>query len=651
MGNSKRRSPRVGLKQHPEVIHIRVLSDAVAPLINLYPWAKVIAGHLRARRWPDLLVWAGQVSPTEYRGRVAEYFAAVQVSSLIRKYPFSSQQIPGLNPQRTAEEKFRASEHRCRRVNAKFRLRANRTYRHAKHERLFSRARSYIRRVLGDKPDYKRVYDQCDFTEGASIGVHGSTTNLARKLLAGKWSCTPMAYKFALPALWANAQIHDILHAEGWKGFSPKSFEAWVKRKVELVSYNKLSFVPKTALTHRVIAVEPLLNGFLQKGIDTLIRFLLRKRMGIDLSDQTRNQRLAYVGSLGGTDPYVTLDLSAASYSIAYWLVKFLVPEEWFAFMVDCRSPSFSLQGKVSPYEKFCSMGNGFCFPLESLIFAALAYSASDACEGVDPYDFSIYGDDIIVRQSVALLLTELLKEAGFQLNEEKSFIVGTFRESCGADWDAGQDVRPVIMDEPICDIRQVFALHNSFLRSPGTEAFSQRIREGLIDVAEETHRGYFRPGREPGDTCFSVPLDRAMTSQRVTLPRPPRQVGHPWFGKFVKKSEQRRPLRDEQPFVATWRWEEILSLPVVDDELEENAQSGLEHVKAMAVLKGASSEKPFSLRYLSTPALVHVSRPWKDEHESAALLRNCKTDRYWYEQGSRWCPFSKRWYKPLRAA
>ena len=120
--------------------------------------------------------------------------------------------------------------------------------------------------------------------------------------------------------------------------------------------------------------MEPLLNGFVQKGTDLEMRRLLRK-VGIDLSDQSHNQRLAKRGSEGGFNPYCTIDLSAASDSLSYEVVKSFLPAEWFEYLCDIRAPRFLLAGAdhTERYEKFCSMGNGFCFPLQTLLFRVCA--------------------------------------------------------------------------------------------------------------------------------------------------------------------------------------------------------------------------------------------------------------------------------------
>jgi hypothetical protein len=214
------------------------------------------------------------------------------------------------------------------------------------------------------------------------------------------------------------------------------------------VHANKIICVPKTAKVHRTIAIEPLLNGFVQKGIDKYLRKKLL-RYGIDLSSQDENQRFARMGSfLEMLDPYATLDLASASDTIAVQLCKLLLPPEWFDFLNAVRCREYTLpDGSAHRSEKFVSMGNGFCFPLESLIFAAFVHSAY-AETGTRWFDFRVFGDDIIVRQSSALLLTEFLRYAGFSLNNDKTFIHGCFKESCGADYYNGENVRPYYIDE-----------------------------------------------------------------------------------------------------------------------------------------------------------------------------------------------------------
>jgi hypothetical protein len=57
-----------------------------------------------------------------------------------------------------------------------------------------------------------------------------------------------------------------------------------------------------------------------------------------------------------------------------------------------------------------------------------------------------VYGDDIIVPAASYELLTRVLKQLGFEVNLDKSFATGPFRESCGADYFLGSQVRPLFM-------------------------------------------------------------------------------------------------------------------------------------------------------------------------------------------------------------
>jgi hypothetical protein len=98
-------------------------------------------------------------------------------------------------------------------------------------------------------------------------------------------------------------------------------------------------------------------------------------------------------------------------------------------------------------------MGYSFTFELESLIFFALTvaflsnwgFTLDEApLDNCIAYLVSTYGDDLIVALSRARKSFErFFGSIGFKLNDEKSFSIETsFRESCGADFNAGTFVR-----------------------------------------------------------------------------------------------------------------------------------------------------------------------------------------------------------------
>jgi hypothetical protein len=136
-----------------------------------------------------------------------------------------------------------------------------------------------------------------------------------------------------------------------------------------MIDDGKLEFVPKNAKTFRSTVTEPVLNGLTQLAIGDFL-FDRLKRSGLDLRDQTRNQRLALEGSLTGA--LATLDLSSASDTISRELVYHLLPLEWAHFLGLSRTGHIKYRGQRYTLEKFSSMGNGYTFPLESLIFGLL---------------------------------------------------------------------------------------------------------------------------------------------------------------------------------------------------------------------------------------------------------------------------------------
>lgn len=201
---------------------------------------------------------------------------------------------------------------------------------------------------------------------------------------------------------------------------------------------NAIAFVPKNSKTDRTIAIEPHINSFFQRGVGIELRSLLRK-WKVNLHDQSKNQVLAREGSISGR--FATIDLSGASDTVSIEIVRTLLPDDWVALLECLRSPEYQLGGEWHRYAKHSSMGNGYTFELETLIFSSLLL-------GVYTYlgiksDWVVYGDDIVIDSSAVSLFQEVLQFCGFIPNESKTFVTGPFRESCGADWFNGHQVTP----------------------------------------------------------------------------------------------------------------------------------------------------------------------------------------------------------------
>lgn len=196
----------------------------------------------------------------------------------------------------------------------------------------------------------------------------------------------------------------------------------WVGVKFNVVRGNEVFTVPKANDIDRCACKEPGMNQTLQRTVGDYIRGRLKSCFGIDLNDQSRNRSLARRGSI--TNRLATLDLSSASDSISCRLVDELLPLEWSHYLNQIRSRFGRLpDGRDLVWEKHSTMGNGYTFELESLLFYALVMSAIELerlRRGKDPASahlkqlVSVYGDDIICPGHYYDSVVSALSMAGF---------------------------------------------------------------------------------------------------------------------------------------------------------------------------------------------------------------------------------------------
>lgn len=494
------RSTNHSLAKH-SLKNYRELLLALCHQNGSFDFVPSLKAAIKASDWKQVLTLADSLSAQSYAD-AATHFAANQFALLIRKYPWNPSLV-GRDPDAKARQVWLKAERRCRLHNLRFK-RMQTSY--SPREDFISRVRGYIHYVLGASPDVERIYELCEYSGGASIGVHGNATNVARKLSA-RWSVTPSAFTDYFNAISRNMSYLAILMTRSDGHARVTCWDpdvAWdtYKAKAEVVKHNKIAFVPKTASVSRPIAVEPVGNGYIQKGIDLYMRQRL-KRVGIDLSDQSRNQYFARFGSEDweSQNPFCTIDLSSASDSISLELCRMVLPHDWFVLMDRTRSKWYELDGVKNIYAKFCSMGNGFCFPLETLIFAAVC-SAVGA--GIPRRDFAVYGDDIIVRKEHFDDVLDGLRYLGFTPNKDKTFGSGPFRESCGADWYAGSDVRPFTLDYALDSVQNIFKFLNLTRRSDRTTAFFAGTYQMVIGWLPVSMR-LARPLPGPDDSAINT--------------------------------------------------------------------------------------------------------------------------------------------------
>lgn len=235
-----------------------------------------------------------------------------------------------------------------------------------------------------------------------------------------------------------------IANRPGWRG--AEFFRTAAGFGDRIVTGNKLAFVPKNVDISRTICIEPSLNMFAQLGLADLIERRLKGLYSIDLTKQPEvNRALAQEGSKTGS--LITIDLESASDSISLKMVERNLPKDVVQWLKVLRSPvSDTLQGPVE-LRMVSTMGNGFTFPLQTAIFSSVVLAAKRVLGRPRTRagkDWSVFGDDIICHQHDVGAVLSLLRILGFQVNPQKSFFEGPFRESCGHDYYRGHDIRGV---------------------------------------------------------------------------------------------------------------------------------------------------------------------------------------------------------------
>lgn len=314
-------------------------------------------------------------------------------------------------------------------------------------------ARNKVAKILGPCPGLSELADHAGFSGGAT-------------------SSTPRVegdprFKYSYECVDVTYGCHQIAY------YMQSETPIWNKR-FSLVPGNRITTVPKDAEIDRPIACEPLYNMWLQKSVGRIIRHRL-KSVGINLRYQQQvNQEQAREGSITGE--LATIDLSAASDSISLGICRLLLPRQWYLLLCALRSDKGVLpNGDTIVYSKMSSMGNGFTFELETLLFYSMAQASEETASykaGKTARQCTVYGDDIIISTHAVDSLVNVLSKTGFKTNKDKSFWSGPFRESCGKHYFNGTDVTPFFVRMLPSHYSELFVTINNLKRWGGAFGF-----------------------------------------------------------------------------------------------------------------------------------------------------------------------------------
>lgn len=421
--------------------------------------ADVIADHIRHSRWDSVVMT--KFNPLQHQHRSIDEFRRICLAQeFLRKADFLDTSI---DTAAVARVGFLENEAQCFRANRHLEkfldFRVLETPVEQAFYELVIKARAFISRTLGSIPEDLRGRFGPGAVFESEVWRHRKTMTHYDKLRN-----TPCASQQVSEAM-LDHLVWDTAYASAWADACPT-------RLFPRTPGNRFTTVPKDATKDRGIAIEPGINVLGQLAVGDHLKTRL-KRVGLDLrgdddrfhpvlarlglerdrpwKGQQLHRKMACRASLSGS--HATIDLSNASDTICRNLVKLLLPDVWYDLLYELRSPKtrFSPTGRKKDQrwyllEKFSSMGNGYTFELETLIFASLAHACG--CEiGVDSF---VYGDDIIVPSDRAADVLAVLSYCGLTPNSSKTFTTGAFRESCGGDFFLGHDVRPFyIKEEP----------------------------------------------------------------------------------------------------------------------------------------------------------------------------------------------------------
>lgn len=293
---------------------------------------------------------------------------------------------------------------------------------------------------------------------------------------------------------------------------------------------SRLIAVAKTAKAPRLIASEPTEHQWCQQVIRHFMVSRLRTIFGkkfVCFEEQELSGQMALRASLDRS--LATIDLSSASDRLSCYVVERMLRRN--SSLLHCLHAArtryirddISLETSFIKLKKFASQGTATTFPVQTLIFLCIAIGVT--IKGKITWNkirrlgsqVRVFGDDIIIPNARYAEMTSTLTALGLMVNEDKSFHIGHFRESCGVDGFKGFDITPIKPKTVISG-------------SPAS-------RQAILDTTNNLfYKGYWHAS----DACKSTLGDRLIRR----LPVVGRDTGTPGLASFCGNSFDHLPRR-----------------------------------------------------------------------------------------------------------
>lgn len=354
------------------------------------------------------------------------------------------------------------------------------------------KARADVRRVLyqakialhehfkGFKPSYKFRAP----TGESALSNKGEVDVMYKLRCTSHWEVSPSALPHATAICYKNLWLKRIVRAKfrseeptglPWKkqcrewyksGLGP--YEIFSKMFASLCSLNnvtRITSIPKNAKSRRVIAMVPFWNMVCQLSVMGDMRDLMSSRLGINLDTLAGLHK-----GLIAHRHKATIDLRNASNSVWQSVVDFLFPGSVRKFFTRLIDKHYEIGHEYGYFNMFSPMGCGLTFDVMTTMLLFLGRE-------IDP-STSVFGDDILIHQDNAPLMFDIIETIGMSVNYEKSYVDGSFSESCGGFYNHDNKEHIVCFDFEFAENRvEAFALVNKIFKILRARQISLTLR------------------------------------------------------------------------------------------------------------------------------------------------------------------------------
>jgi hypothetical protein len=461
-------------------------------------------------------------------------------------------------------------------------------------------AAMFIRETLGGYSDEEHR-ELCRFGRKASVGVP-----LRSACEAARWELPISGSRKQIS--WFDAEMRDIACVQDY----------WTKQ-IESGPYNgpiyqetsflTLVLVPKTFKSLRSIMPNTTIGSYMSYGLGEMIRKRL-KRIGYDISKlQMKHRDIAKLASLHRQ--YVTADLSSASDSISVALVNRLFPSDWLEILHQSRIGTVVLpDGNRVESETFCTMGIGYTFPLQTLVFLSLLVAIQARLLPRSRWSrISVYGDDLIYSKLIHPSVRSVFSQLGFVINEDKTYDDSGFRESCGGDYFHGVDVRPFQPRNGSADVNRkvyeavLYKYINGLLMRWSEHEIASSLALLTSEVARVAGCCKLVPGDFPDESGIKCPALGCWDFLSTARVAHPKHVGHGVFRfAYLRVNPDLRKEDRHEPYL----WAALRSGDRITDYSSQTPHLELPRhqvVERIEALTGAGEDKE--------PLLI-----WKEEEQ-----------------------------------